>query len=93
MEIKRQKVVDVLHQKQEELARYQSKADDAISIVTQTAQNLIQINDKISEKIQEIDTYKNELDKTKAGLNETKQRNEHIIKNFNALICIEEEEE
>lgn len=92
MGIKRQKAVDVLHQKQEELALYQSQADDAVSVVTRAAQNLVQINNNISEKIKEIDTYQEELAQTRAGLDKAKQKNEQVIKNFNALLGFNEEE-
>jgi len=86
------KKVDVLQAKQAELAEYSAQFNNAVGVVTTAVQNLNQLNEKISEKIKEIDDYQNELAKTRDGLNATKSKNEQVIKNFNALLCIEEAE-
>lgn len=80
------KTKDVLQQKQKELAECQKMFGAAISIVTSTVQNLNQINDQIKTKVEEIEEYQNQLNTTKAGLEDTKRKNERIIKNFNALL-------
>jgi len=86
------KKVDVLQAKQAELAEYSAQFNNAVGVVTTAVQNLNQLNEKIYEKIKEIDDYQNELAKTRDGLNATKSKNEQVIKNFNALLCIEEAE-
>lgn len=86
------KKVDVLQAKKAELAEYSAQFDNAVGVVTTAVQNLNQLNEKISEKIKEIDDYQTELSKTRDGLNATKSKNEQVIKNFNALLCIEEAE-
>lgn len=92
MGIRKNESFDVLRQKQEELAGYQAQFDNAVSVVTRAAQNLSQINANIADKIKEIDEYQTELAKTRAGLDEAKQKNEQVIKNFNALLCVNAEE-
>ena len=85
------KTVDVLQRKKEELAAYSEQFDIAVGVVTSTVQNLNKLNEKITEKIQEIDDYQAELLKTRDGLSATKTKNEQVIKNFNALLCVEED--
>lgn len=80
------KTKDVLQQKQKELADCQKRFGAAISIVTSTVQNLSQINEQIKTKVEEIEEYQSQLNTTKAGLEDTKRKNERIIKNFNALL-------
>lgn len=82
------KTKDVLQQKQKELANCQKQFGAAISIVTQTVHNLSQINEQIQTRVQEIEEYQSQLDNTKAGLKDTQNKNERIIKNFNALLDV-----
>ena len=82
------KKTDVLQQKQKELAECQEQCGAAISIVTSTIRNLNQINEQIDTKVKEIEEYQNQLDTTKSGLEDTKKKNERIIKNFNALLDV-----
>lgn len=77
---------DVLAKKREELAKYTTKADEAVSLVTSTVDSLSQINESISEKIQEIEEYQSELTKTRDGLSSAREKNARIINNFRALI-------
>lgn len=77
---------DVLAQKQEELTAYQEQANAAVSLVTSTVDNLSQINDAISEKIQEIEEYQAELAKTRDGLNDAREKNARVINNFRSLL-------
>lgn len=80
------KTQDILQKKKQELAAYAKQADGAVSTVTSIISNLGVLNAQIDEKIKEIDEYQNELLATRAGLDETKARNEKVIKNFNALL-------
>ena len=79
-------VVDVLKQKQSELNTYVSQATAAISLVTDTISSLGAINERIDERIKEIDEYVGGLMSTKTGLAEAHSKNERIIKNFSALL-------
>ena len=84
------KTVDVLQKKRAELDAYNAQFDNAVSIVTRAVDNLRTINDGILEKIKEIDEYQDELSKTRTGLNETRTKNEQVMKNFNALLGVKE---
>lgn len=77
---------DILAKKQAELTRYTEQFDAAVSMVTNTIDNLKRINDSIQEKIGEIENYQSELAKTRNGLDSAKSKNEHIIQNFSALL-------
>lgn len=80
--------VDVLKQKQAELNTYLGQADAAISIVTDTVNKLVAINETIDFRISEIDEYTTGLLQTKTGLSNAKSRNKRIIENFNALLNV-----
>lgn len=82
----KRRVEDVLQKKQHELNNYMKMFDDACSIVTNTISTLCQLNSDIETKIQEIDDYREELSKTRNGLDKAHQRNEKVIKNFNTLL-------
>lgn len=82
------KTKDVLSQKRKELADCQKQFGTAVSIVTSTVERLNKINEEIQVKVQEINEYQSQLDETKAGLEDTKKKNERIIKNFNTLLCV-----
>ena len=62
------------------------KDTSAVAVVTGTINNLKEINENISEKIKEIEEYQTELARTRNGLDDTRLKNEQIIKNFSALI-------
>lgn len=87
---KSKKTNDVLKQKRKELADCQNQVNNAISLVTNTVKSLNQINESIEAKVKEIEEYQSELDLTRNGLKDTKDKNERIIKNFNALLEIGE---
>lgn len=87
--MKKEKVIDVLQTKKQELAEITMEFDSAVSMVNNTVQNLCNLNDKISEKIKEIDDYQAELSQTRAGLDSTMERNSKVISNFKALLCQE----
>lgn len=85
---KLKKTVDVLQKKKAELDAYNVQFENAVSIVTNAVNNLRTINDGILDKIKEIDEYQDELAKTRAGLDETRTKNEQVMKNFNALLGV-----
>lgn len=89
--MRKTKNLDVLQMKKAELEAYNTQFENAVSIVTNAVRNLSRINDGIIEKIKEIDEYQDELSKTRTGLHKTKEKNEQVMKNFNALLGIEQE--
>lgn len=84
------KTKDILHQKQKELFNCQNQFNTAVSVVTSTVQKLSRINEQIETKVKEIDEYQSQLEHTKVDLVDTRNKNERIIKNFNALLDIGE---
>lgn len=84
------KTKDILQQKQKELFNCQNQFNTAVSIVTSTVQKLSRINEQIETKVKEIDEYQSQLEHTKVDLVDTRNKNERIIKNFNALLDIGE---
>lgn len=79
---------DVLAQKKNRLNAYVAQFDKAVSLITDTIDNLGVINGNINSTIQEIDEYQQELAATRTGLAEAKERNDKVIANFQALLNI-----
>lgn len=79
--------MDVLEEKKKTLAEYMDEFNCAVSIVTGTIDNLNQLGEDIDRTIQEIQDYQKNLEETKAGLEEAKQKNSRVIKNFKALLA------
>ena len=79
---------DVLKKKQRELATCKAQYDSSVSLITDTADRLAALGTEIEEKIREIDTYQAELQETRKGLSEMKERNEKVSANFRALLEI-----
>lgn len=80
---------DVLETKRAELSAYQARFDSAISVVTSTIDSLSRINEGIEQKVNEIAEYQDELEKTRVGLVDAKEKNARVIKNFSALINVD----
>lgn len=79
---------DILSQKRRRLDSYVSKFSKAVSLITRTIENLRNINRNITETIQEIDEYQQELAETKSGLADAMEKNEKVIANFQALLSV-----
>ena len=79
---------DVLSQKKSRLDSYNAQFDKAVSLITDTIDNLGVINGNINSTIQEIDEYQQELAATRTGLAEAKERNDKVIANFQALLNV-----
>jgi len=79
---------DVLAQNKNRLNAYVAQFDKAVSLITDTIDNLGVINGNINSTIQEIDEYQQELAATRTGLAEAKERNDKVIANFQALLNI-----
>lgn len=80
---------DILAQKKNSLVLYTAQFERAVHLVNETIENLGQINQNISQTIQEIDDYEKELAVTKSGLSEAKAKNDKVIANFKSLLCVE----
>ena len=81
---------DVLAQKKSRLDSYNAQFDKAVSLITDTIDNLGVISKNISDTIQEIDDYQRELAETKDGLTVAREKNERVIANFQALLNVGE---
>lgn len=79
---------DVLAQKKNRLNAYVAQFDKAVSLITDTIDNLGVINGNINSTIQEIDEYQQELAATRTGFAEAKERNDKVIANFQALLNV-----
>lgn len=79
---------DVLAQKKSRLDSYNAQFDKAVSLITDTIDNLGVISKNISDTIQEIDDYQRELAETKDGLTVAREKNDRVIANFQALLNI-----
>lgn len=79
---------DVLAQKKSRLDSYNAQFDKAVSLITDTIDNLGAISKNISDTIQEIDDYQRELAETKDGLTVAREKNERVIANFQALLNV-----
>ena len=79
---------DVLAQKKSRLDSYNAQFDKAVSLITDTIDNLGVISKNISDTIQEIDDYQRELAETKDGLTVAREKNERVIANFQALLNV-----
>ena len=79
---------DVLAQKKSRLDSYNAQFDKAVSLITDTIDNLGVISKNISDTIQEIDDYQRELAETKDGLTVAREKNELVIANFQALLNV-----
>lgn len=79
---------DVLAQKKNQLNAYVAQFNRAVSLITDSIDNLGTINSNINSTIQEIDEYQQELAATRIGLAEAKERNDKVIANFQALLSV-----
>ena len=79
---------DVLAQKKNRLNAYVAQYYKAVSLITDTIDNLGVINRNINDTIQEIDDYQRDLAETKAGLTEARDKNDKVIANFQALLSV-----
>ncbi len=77
---------DILEQKKNRLDLYNAQFDHAVSLVTDTIENLGQISDSITETLKEIEDYERELEATKIGLIDARAKNDKVIANFKTLL-------
>lgn len=82
------KVTNIIEQKKKELETLQGESNQALSIVTNTINQLSTVNEKINSTISEINTLQNELKMTENELSATQEHNAKIINKFKAIIEI-----
>lgn len=80
------KSIDTLKQKELELNALVGQSDAAVFTITNTIAKLENVNKNIESKMVEIDEYQEHLAGIKKGLTETRDKNENIMKKFNALL-------
>lgn len=84
---KNKNALDMLEQKKQKLNTYSNIFTNAVSIVNTVIDTLTNANSDIEQTIAEINEYQQELSNTAKGLQESKDKNEKVIKNFKALIA------
>lgn len=77
---------DILGEKKEQLNTYVLQFNNAVSLVTDTINNLVAINKGIENTIGEIEAYQAQLQETRQGLLEAKDKNDRVVKNFASLL-------
>ncbi len=80
------KAKDVIAQKRREMQDLQSQSGRAIDLVTSTINELEQVNQKIDEKMDELQILKSDLLGIEDQMNCTRLRNVKIMDKFRALV-------
>ena len=80
---------DILRKKQAQLNNYTAQFDAAVSMVTMTIDSLSDLNRSIEAAMTEIEDYQRELSVTKSGLDIARSKNNKVIENFKALLCVD----
>lgn len=75
-----------IDKKYQELQKLNLESDNALDVVTRTIDRLDSINTQIVTVVNEIEDAEQRLNDTKAGLNQTKERNLKIMQRFKELI-------
>lgn len=79
---------DILGQKRNKLNSYNQQFERAVSLITDTIDNLGLISQGIDQTMKEIDEYERELATTKEGLEAAKAKNDRVIANFQSLLAV-----
>ena len=83
------KAHDMLEQKRNNLNTYVAQFNSAVTAVTTIVDVLTETNDNIRQTLTEIDDYQKALSCTAEDLKVAKDKNDKVIKNFNALISVD----
>ena len=81
--------VDALDQQKKALASYTNQFNRAVTVITDTIENLGVISGNMAASIQEIEAYQKDLENTKVCLNSAKEKNDRVIQNFKTLLEID----
>jgi len=79
---------NILKEKELKAKRLARKADKAVDLVTRTITGLEQINQQIEDSLSEIDTYSENLAKTRENMIQQRSNNSAIIENFSKLLRV-----
>jgi uncharacterized coiled-coil DUF342 family protein len=79
---------DILDQKRNKLNSYNQQFERAVSLITDTIDNLGFISQGIDQTMKEIDEYEKELATTREGLEAAKAKNDRVIANFQSLLAV-----
>ena len=86
MALFKEKVQDVLEQKEAKLSVLTQRSDDA---VRSTMNGLDAIDAEIEQTISEIDEIQTRMSNARAGLEARRNKNQRIKQNFKSLLCEE----
>lgn len=78
--------LDLFQQKEAELQEFSGQFESAINVLTAAMHNIIDINDTVDKKIQEVDDSRNRLAEIQSQLEATHAKNAKVISNFKALL-------
>lgn len=81
---------DFIESKKAKLEFLQTKSSSALDLVTNTIDNLANINEEIDKTIFEIEEAKTKLESTENDLKQQQGKNSKIISKFRALISDDE---
>lgn len=81
---------DFIENKKAKLEFLQNKSSSALDLVTNTINNLSDINEEIDKTIFEIEEAKTKLESTENDLKQQQGKNSKIITKFRALISDDE---
>lgn len=80
---------NILEQKEAELVSLNMQSASAVQLVQNTIDGLDRTNSQIKEKIDEIEMIQRQFSDIQSGLESTYNRNNKIMQNFKAMLCID----
>lgn len=80
---------NILEQKEAELVSLNMQSASAVQLVQNTIDGLDRTNSQIKEKIDEIKLIQRQFSDIQSGLEVTFNRNNKIMQNFKAMLCID----
>ncbi len=83
---------DILREKKQQVEALERQAEDAVELVTRTVNRLDLINQQIDDHMAEIDTYAEDLAKTREELAKQRKYNAAISANFSKLLNVDSTE-
>lgn len=78
--------LDLFQQKEAELQEFSGQFESAINVLTAAMHNIVDINDTVDKKIQEVEDSRNRLAEIRSQLEATHAKNAKVIFNFKALL-------
>lgn len=84
---------DIIAEKSAKLQELDAQAASAVDLVQRTISGLELVNEEIDDTIAEIDAQTAQMMETRKSLDKGRRKNAAVIKNFNKLLSVEEDEE